>query len=87
MDEARALVARLRRTCSSVAAFLERADLVVELIESVTKPLQHLMAFRREPVVFGSPIVLGGAMLEADPATLEETMQGRIQGAFVDLED
>src|SRR5215211_825106 len=48
---------------------------------------ERLFAERREAVVLGAPVVVGDTPFAVDPFLLLEALEGRIEGALVDLED
>jgi hypothetical protein len=48
--------------------------------------LELLTAFRRQSIELGAPIVLGGAILERNPATFDQPVKGWIEGALLHQE-
>src|SRR5688572_13427076 len=48
--------------------------------------LELLPALRRQSIELGAPIVLGGAVIERNPATFDQPVKGWIEGALLDQE-
>src|SRR5262245_39580965 len=46
-----------------------------------------LPALRGQPVELGPPVVLGGAVIEVDPATLDQAVEGRVQRSLLHQQD